>query len=276
MSPHFKAILSVLIAFCAILPYALSSSIEIETNGGFHSLPTDPVQNTSPNEMAALQSKIPSGDNLSECPDRAQSLPIIDYREDLANILEAEGKTVGLEIGVQQSEFSSAVLERWTNCERYILLDPWQHQEHYEDGANVAQDLQEKLFMETKQRLSRFEGGGVELRYIRDFSSNGHREIADNSLDFIYFDARHDYQAMREDLLLFWPKLKCGGIFAGHDFCDSNEEPAGRWCVFADGTRCEDGKAVKAAVEEFAAVHGDRQIVVPRRENVYVSWYLRK
>ena len=116
----------------------------------------------------------------------------------------------------------------------------------------------------------------MELHYIRDYSTNGHREIVDNSLDFVYIDARHDYQAMQQDLALFWPKLKCGGIFAGHDFCNANEEPLGQdWCTFADGTRCENAKAVKAAVEEFAAMH-NKQIIVPRRETSFVTWYMRK
>ena len=212
---------------------------------------------------------------IAKCSDRVRPLPVIDHREELGNILEAEGMTVGLEVGVKQGEMSAAVLERWTKCENYYLMDPWEHQDHYQNGANVAQNVQDRYFQETKQRLKKFESRGVELHYIRDYSTNGHQEIADNSLDFVYIDARHDYQAMQQDLALFWPKLKCGGIFAGHDFCNANEEPGGRWCISADGTRCENGKAVKAAVEEFAAIH-KKQIIVPRRETDYVTWYMRK
>ena len=213
---------------------------------------------------------------IAKCSDRVRPLPVIDHREELGNILEAEGMTVGLEVGVKQGEMSAAVLERWTKCENYYLMDPWEHQDHYQNGANVAQNVQDRYFQETKQRLKKFESRGVELHYIRDYSTNGHQEIADNSLDFVYIDARHDYQAMQQDLALFWPKLKCGGIFAGHDFCNANEEPLGQdWCTFADGTRCENGKAVKAAVEEFAAIL-NKQIVVPRRETDFVTWYMRK
>ena len=215
-----------------------------------------------------------------ECAIRTKSLPIIDRRVDLADILNDEGLTVGLEVGVKEGEFSAELLGRWTKCKTYILMDPWKHQEHYKDGANVAQSLQDRRFSATQQRLSKFKSKGVELQFIRDFSTNGHRQIANNSLDFVYIDARHDYQAMSEDLMLFWPKLKVGGIFAGHDFLNANEEAKpqeGRdWCTFADGTRCVDNKAVKAAVEEFASAHDDRQILVPRRETRWVTWYMRK
>ena len=200
-------------------------------------------------------------------------LPIIDHRDDFAQLLKAEKKTIGLEVGVQKGHYSERMLSKWTNCEKYIMMDPWKRQEHFQDGANVNNDEQEKRFQETKARTKPFEAKGVELEYIRDFSSEGVHKIEDESLDFIYIDARHDYRSMQEDLLIFWPKLKEEGIFAGHDF--ENADEVGRWCLYEDGTKCEDGKAVKAAVEEFAEAK-NKQVVVPRRENKYVSWYMRK
>eukprot|EP01084_Bolivina_argentea_P181473 313423_1 len=127
-----------------------------------------------------------------------------------------------------------------------------------------------------KKTLSVFESR-TKLIYIRNYSTNAHQIIKDNSLDFIYIDARHDYKSMVEDLTLFWPKLKKDGIFAGHDFLNANEEakPQQDWCQFNDGTRCKNNKAVKAAVEEFAA-NKCRQLLVPRREAQWVTWYLRK
>ena len=157
-------------------------------------------------------------------------------------------------------------------------MDPWEKQKNYKDFANSGQDVQNKFMDETKQKMKPFEAKGVDVTFIRDYSSNGHKEIEKNSLDFIYIDARHDFQAMEEDLEWMWPLLKEGGIFAGHDFCNADEEPHPRqdWCTFADGTRCVENKAVKAAVEEFAKKHGDLQVVVPRRETRWVTWYLRK
>ena len=38
--------------------------------------------------------------------------------------------------------------------------------------------------------------------------------------DFIYIDANHDYNSVRNDIKLSMPLLKEGGIIGGHDFCD--------------------------------------------------------
>ena len=42
--------------------------------------------------------------------------------------------------------------------------------------------------------------------------------FGDNIFDFIYIDAGHQYANVKRDLNLWWPKLKPGGLFAGHDY----------------------------------------------------------
>lgn len=40
----------------------------------------------------------------------------------------------------------------------------------------------------------------------------------DESLDFIYIDGDHDYLSVKEDINIWYPKLKNGGYIAGDDF----------------------------------------------------------
>eukprot|EP00439_Symbiodinium_sp_Y106_P033459 s5242_g4.t1 len=51
-------------------------------------------------------------------------------------------------------------------------------------------------------------------------------QIADGELDFVYLDARHDFAGVVADIHAWWPKVRTGGIFAGHDFVDG-EFPEG-------------------------------------------------
>ena len=41
---------------------------------------------------------------------------------------------------------------------------------------------------------------------------------ADKSLDFVYIDANHSYEFVKEDLRVWLPKVKDKGIIAGHDY----------------------------------------------------------
>jgi hypothetical protein len=53
---------------------------------------------------------------------------------------------------------------------------------------------------------------------IRMESSKASKIYDDESLDFVFIDASHDYDSVISDLKSWFPKIKKGGYFAGHDF----------------------------------------------------------
>jgi len=42
--------------------------------------------------------------------------------------------------------------------------------------------------------------------------------VVDGSLDFVYLDANHDSPYVDQDLGLWAPKVRAGGVLAGHDY----------------------------------------------------------
>ena len=46
------------------------------------------------------------------------------------------------------------------------------------------------------------------------------KQFEDNSLDFVYIDACHQYDDVVEDIKLWEPKVRPGGWIGGHDFAD--------------------------------------------------------
>merc|ERR1711988_1795637 len=47
--------------------------------------------------------------------------------------------------------------------------------------------------------------------------------IEDESYDFIYLDGDHSYKGVKQELPLFWDKVRPGGVLAGHDYCNYGE-----------------------------------------------------
>jgi FkbM family methyltransferase len=169
------------------------------------------------------------------------SLGFVAARTELPVILNERGLVgCGVEVGVKEGEFSEHLLRHWAGA-HLISVDPWLEDgaEAYLDIANVPQAMHEVFYQRTRTRLAPF---GTRSTIRRQTSTEAAERLPHHSLDFVYLDARHDYESVLEDLAAWADKVRPGGILAGHDYLDGNH-PAG---VFG----------VKSAVDEFFAARG--------------------
>ncbi len=56
---------------------------------------------------------------------------------------------------------------------------------------------------------------------VGDSSASADR-FEDKSLDFVFIDSDHVYPRVISDIKAWLPKLKSGGIIAGHDYCEEH------------------------------------------------------
>jgi len=153
-------------------------------------------------------------------PQRREDLPA------LLNCLRLVG--VAVEIGVQTGVHADIFLRSWYG-ERLMLVDKWQgvNDSVYVDIANLQTPQMYQFRAHCEQRMSPY-GGRAEIRAM--WSADAAATVTDGSLDFVYLDARHDFRGVFADMTAWWPKLRRGGVFAGHDFCDG-EMPEGDFFV---------------------------------------------
>ncbi len=205
------------------------------------------------------------------CRGSSAPIPPLKQRNDIGKLLEDEGATNGIEVGVQAGIFAEAILSQWKSCQKYHLVDKRAHLENYKDNANVDDKTQNLIMEEAKKRTSQW---GSKVVICRNFSVLCAQEFGPASFDFIYIDARHDYKGVREDLEAYWPKLRKGGIFAGHDFIKAAQMTHEDWGLNYDGPRHEG--AVEGAVREFAN-RVDRQLSITYSEgHMWTTWLMRK
>lgn len=148
------------------------------------------------------------GLNLSQ---RQQPIEIANTnRETLAQIFGALDFHGGAEIGVERGVYSE-VLCRSNPFLTLHCVDAWQPYRGYRDHVDGAK--LERFFEETKQRLANYS-----VVFHRAFSVEAAKEFKDGSLDFVYIDGNHRFEQVVADLAAWAPKVRPGGIIAGHDY----------------------------------------------------------
>lgn len=116
-----------------------------------------------------------------------------------------KGKSVnGVELGVFEGRNALRLLNN-LNIGMLYLIDIWEPK--YYDIPKDYYSIVEKLF-ENSHNISIF----------REKTSQAVNRFFDNTLDFVYVDADHSYKGCKEDIELWYPKLKEKGILTGHDY----------------------------------------------------------
>lgn len=141
----------------------------------------------------------------------------------------------GVEVGVAKGEHAKNILDYWPGF--LHLVDPWTHLPDYPEVYD-----HEKNYLECMENLKEHSG---RFETHRQTSSEAVGAFKDGSLDFVYLDANHGYEAVKRDLEAWWPKVREGGMLAGDDYGVVEEQ----WVDFGHG-RVRFG--VKKAVDEWA------------------------
>lgn len=152
-------------------------------------------------------------------------IPIIEEKNDLfIYLINKFNIKNGIEIGVREGMFARNILSR-SNIKFYGL------------DINIhsgAKNLKTEY---------------IEYNLIHGRSPDYSINFEDGFFDWIYIDAGHSYNNVKNDLEAWYPKLKNGGIFSGDDYMNFNNPTEGLY-------------GVVEAVEEFVDNHDINEVYI--------------
>mgnify|MGYP003336342883 FL=1 len=158
---------------------------------------------------------------------------------------------VGVEIGTCRAESTSYLLEKCSNIIKLYTIDPYKA---YDDwNGEIKQEDIDRFQKVAKKNLKQY---GDRVQMIREKSSDAAKKIktiTDTAeFDFIFVDGDHSYEATLADCEAYYPLLKKGGLFCGHDYSSI--------------------EAVNRAVTDFRNKHGITSPINPSTNSTFF-WY---
>lgn len=72
--------------------------------------------------------------------------------------------------------------------------------------------------LSVSQRLSKYKN----FNHIRETSQTCYKQFDNESIDLVFVDGEHTYDAVNSDCNLWWDKIKVGGIMAWDDYSNSS------------------------------------------------------
>ncbi len=127
----------------------------------------------------------------------------------LNQIIKNKNYTIGAELGVRRGELSSSLVSNNPELKMFCV-DLWDHHESFNELNPHESNF--------KSYLDNISGLEDRITTLKKLTTEACDDIENDSLDFIFLDATHTYNALKLDILSWLPKVKKGGLISGHDY----------------------------------------------------------
>lgn len=169
-------------------------------------------------------------------------------RKMLPMVFESLKFKTGAEIGVKLGNFSEQICIGMRGDVKLRCIDP------YHPSPTVGWDEAERRFVVARKKLEKYD-----VQFIKKTSLQAAEEdVPMGSLDFVYIDADHSFDAVMQDIIVWSDRVRCGGIVSGHDY---------------------DMESVGTAVDAYVKMHNYELFVTTKGEKYpdsSPSWFFAK
>lgn len=128
----------------------------------------------------------------------------------IAEMFRDLGFTKGAEIGVFDGYYSEVLCQTIPGLKLYSV-DAWEVYPGYRD--HKFESSMRRAESKARERLAKYD-----CHIIKKFSTDALADFKDDSLDFVYIDANHEYRHVKQDIECWSKKVRIGGIVAGDDY----------------------------------------------------------
>lgn len=160
------------------------------------------------------------------------------------------------EIGVLNGDYAKTIRKAFQNSNLH-LIDLWQTQGN-DFYYSVRENDAERAYLKA---LDRFKDDN-KCFFYKQKSQDACANFPNDFFDFIYIDADHSYEGVKNDILNWLPKIKSNGFICGHDWDPDPQMPEANQF------------GINRAVSEIFKDKLDK--VCLTNETYFKSWFIQK
>jgi len=161
------------------------------------------------------------------------------------------GPNNGVELGVWCGETSEVLCTSFPSL-HLLMVDAWDL-ELMNTMKRKDKDVQAIATAEEQARDVADRFGTIVMKMS---SRDAAAIVLDQTVDFVFIDACHLYESTKQDINLWYPKVREGGVLCGHDY-NGVMDKRGKW-------------GVKQAVDEFCDKHH-----IPLKTAGRIWWFVK-
>lgn len=137
----------------------------------------------------------------------------------LTTLMIEQGYKTFVEVGCKSGRTTGHILKTVPDS-RVIAIDPWMKQEASDDPTKETYEAWdfEKIKREFWENVGEHKGRCTMLQHTSESAAKSIPWATLPPIDLVFIDALHDYEHVKQDIALWWPKVRIGGMLAGHDF----------------------------------------------------------
>jgi predicted O-methyltransferase YrrM len=141
------------------------------------------------------------------------------YKEFYKSIVDRFDNAHFVEVGCWKGRSVCYMAVEIMNCNKNIKIDCVDIFEYSEIQSDISEDKYENIY---GQLLNNIKPVRHIVTPVKGESNVVSKYYKDESLDFVFIDAAHDYVNVKNDINSWFVKVKHDGIIAGHDYESSD------------------------------------------------------
>jgi len=176
---------------------------------------------------------------------------LAETRDELAQLF----RGVGVEVGVCDGFYSEYIMRTNPKVIELYGVDPFIPLDDYKNYVRAS--TIDAYHKKAVAALAPY----PDYKFIKKISMEAVHDFEDNSLDFVYIDANHNYKHCSEDIREWAKKVKSGGIISGDDYVRRKNQ--------------DEYYDVVRAVDDYVAEHEIPELFIYKKRSP-TNWMFRK